>query len=89
MVKGRNKGRRTSDKLNKLNGYFDLSIKSLITVLIAYGVSNITTISSDIAVIKVSYENATVHIKDNKEGIKAQGVCIQDHEKRLIIMEKS
>ena len=89
MVKNRNKGRRTTDKVNKLNGYFDASIKTVITVLIAFGVSNVTTISSDIAVIKVSYENATKDIAENKGMIKEQDVCIKDHEKRLFLIEKS
>ena len=92
MVVKRNKGRRSEDKVNKLNGYVDTGIKVIITALIAFGVSNLTNIpniASDIAVIKNSYENAVEDITENKGVIKEHGICLQDHEKRLIIIEKT
>ena len=92
MVKNRNKGRRLTDKSDKLNGYLDTGVKVIITALIAFGVSNLTDIpkiASDIAVIKNSYEYAVKDIEENKSVNKEQDVCLKDHEKRLIIIEKT
>lgn len=87
MVK-RNKGRRSSDKFS-INGYTDLILRVFLTGLVMYAVSNIMEMNSNIAVIKVSYENSEQDIKDNKGEIKNNKICINDHEKRLIKVEKT
>ena len=83
-----NLGRRKMDKISKIGGYVDIGMKVVITTLIAFGVNVIMQVNTNIAVIKVSYEHMIGNIERNEKKLKEHDLCLKDHEKRLIIIEK-
>ena len=91
MVKNRDKGRRKTDKTDKIDkftGYVDTSVKVIITTLLIFSINIGTSIQSDIAVIKLSYTHALEGIEKNEVRITNALKCTRDNETRIIKIEE-